>query len=103
MGESGKIGAAGIRGIASDIAYDAVVARSVCAVNSFVIFLPLAGDIRPAAVRLVFEDNVVALALGVDGVACLIAGVDERVVIERAALTLGAPGELDIFAVFGGG
>ena len=83
FGEGGEPGAAGVRRIAADIAYDAVIARSVCAVNSFVIFLPLAGDIRPAAVRLVFEEDVVALALGVDRISLFILGVDERVVVER--------------------
>ena len=81
-GEGGEVGAAGVRGITADIAYDAVIARSVCAVNSFVIFLPLAGDIRPAAV-LAFKEDVVALALGVDSISLFILGVDERVVVER--------------------
>ena len=68
------------------------------AVHVRVIEYVFAVHLRVFAVRGAQED-VFALALGVDRISLLILGVDERVVVERAAPRLFAPFELDIRAV----
>ena len=96
--EGRKTRAAVVCGVVADVADDAVVSLRIRAVDVRVIEDVFAVHFRIFAVRGAQEDRF-ALAHGVDDVAFLVAGVDERVVIHRpraVAVAFRDGGEKDV-------